>query len=287
MKKAWIGLTVAIACAWILVAWFSTAQPASASAPANAWGGCWYLVQRGDTLFSIGLRYGVSPYYLAQSNGLWNPNYIYAGMKLRVPCDGKQPYPPKPPRPEKTTTPCEPAAQYVVKPGDNLFRIALNHGTTVNAIRDANNLWGKVLRPGMVLTIPCPTNQNHVQPPAAPQNPTTAAPAPEKSPTLAPPTDQAPQQPLPPPPSAQISVGAQAIEPNSATIQVGQSVVWINASQNIYTIISGLPGQPNDVFNSGEMPPGATFIFTFTSAGSYSYYVNENPTLIGQVVVNP
>lgn len=249
---------------------------------ADTWGsGCWYIVRPGDNLFRIGLRYGVSYWYLAHLNGLWNPNRIYAGMKLRVPC---VPPPPPPPPP-----PCNEPARYVVKPGDNLFRIALRYGTTVDAIRDANNLWGKVLRPGMTLIIPCPLPQNDVgKTPAAPPPP--PPPPPNQGPTTTPPTTAPPTNgtaPLPPEPSAQIVLGAQAIDPNAATIQVGQSVVWINSSENIYTLVSGLPGQPNDVFNSGPLPAGATFIFTFAAPGSYSYYVNENPTLIGQVVVNP
>ena len=234
---------------------------------ADAWGNCWYRVQRGDNLFRIALRYGVSYWYLAHLNGLWNPNWIYAGMILRVPCGGKPPPPPPP-------LPCEQTAQYVVQPGDNLFRIALNYGTTVNAIRDANNLWGKVLRPGMTLVIPCPklTNGTDVPPPSTkPAQPTPI------------PNTEA----LPPEPAVSINLGAQVAEPNVATIRAGQSVVFINNSENIYTVISGLPGQPNGDFNSPPLEPGATFVQNFTATGNFSYYVNENPTLIGQVLVNP
>jgi hypothetical protein len=53
-----------------------------------AWGGDGgnhYCVQWGDTLFSIGRRYGVNPYHIAQVNGLQNPNHIYAGQCLYIP----------------------------------------------------------------------------------------------------------------------------------------------------------------------------------------------------------
>lgn len=263
------------------------------------WDGCWYWVRRGDTLFRIGLRYGVSPYYLAYLNGLWNPNYIYAGMKLRVPCGGGKPVPPPKPAPP----PCTPGVVYVVKPGDNLFRIALNHGSTVNAIRDANQLWGKVLRPGQKLDIPCTKLENGTTQPvpertaeaAPPVEATTSPNDPQQAPQptvsvqgpTAVPTAAGPAQPLPPEPSASVVLGGTSIDPNLVTVQIGQSVVWINNSENIYTLTSGLPGQPDGQFNSGELPPGATYIYTFTAAGSYSYHVSENPTLIGQVVVNP
>lgn len=48
--------------------------------------GCWYRVQPGDNLSRIALRYGVSVAWLASVNGIPNPNKIYAGSWLRVPC---------------------------------------------------------------------------------------------------------------------------------------------------------------------------------------------------------
>jgi len=46
---------------------------------------CYYRVAWGDTLYSIAWRYGTTWYALAQANNIWNPNYIYAGMVLRIP----------------------------------------------------------------------------------------------------------------------------------------------------------------------------------------------------------
>ena len=47
-----------------------------------------YVVKAGDTLFAIGRRYGVNPYEIARYNRLANPNLIYVGQKLRIPCVG-------------------------------------------------------------------------------------------------------------------------------------------------------------------------------------------------------
>ncbi|MCX6029521.1 MAG: LysM peptidoglycan-binding domain-containing protein [Chloroflexi bacterium] len=44
-----------------------------------------YTVKWGDTLYSIGLRYGWSVAYLAQVNHLGNPNFIFAGQVLLIP----------------------------------------------------------------------------------------------------------------------------------------------------------------------------------------------------------
>lgn len=44
-----------------------------------------YIVQRGDTLWSIALRYGTTPWAIANLNGLWNLNLIYVGQRLIIP----------------------------------------------------------------------------------------------------------------------------------------------------------------------------------------------------------
>jgi LysM repeat protein len=48
-------------------------------------GGFYYTVRLGDTLGNIGARYGWSAWYLAQINGIPNPNIIYAGQVLWIP----------------------------------------------------------------------------------------------------------------------------------------------------------------------------------------------------------
>ena len=48
--------------------------------------GYWYTVRWGDTLNSIAWRTGVSAWSIAQVNGIYNMNYIYAGQALWIPC---------------------------------------------------------------------------------------------------------------------------------------------------------------------------------------------------------
>ena len=63
----------------VLVISTSGGQP-----PAPPAGGT-YVVQPGDNLFRIALRYDLSYTYLAQYNGIANPAYIYVGQVLRIP----------------------------------------------------------------------------------------------------------------------------------------------------------------------------------------------------------
>lgn len=119
-----------------------------------------YIVQRGDNLFRIALRNGLSTRALAEANGITNPALIYVGQRLIIPGIA-QPVTPTEPAPTTTPTPEateEPADEgesvsYVVKAGDTLFRIALRNSTTVqrlvelNAIKNPNLIFvGQMLR---------------------------------------------------------------------------------------------------------------------------------------------
>lgn len=44
----------------------------------------YYVVEKGDTLYSIGWRYGLPYRQLARWNGIFSPYVIYAGQKLRL-----------------------------------------------------------------------------------------------------------------------------------------------------------------------------------------------------------
>ena len=112
---------------------------------------CYYTVHRGDTLFGIAVRYDTNLYALAALNGLYNPNFIYVGMLLRVPCGGTTP--PPPPQP-----PSGICSYYLVRPGDYLNSIAARYATTWQAIAQVNHLYNpNWIYAGMRLAIPCVT----------------------------------------------------------------------------------------------------------------------------------
>jgi LysM repeat protein len=100
-----------------------------------------HIVQPGENLFRIALHYGMTYHALAAANGIVNPDLIYVGQSLTIPAEG----------------PSEPAGEriHVVQPGENLFRIALKYGTTVEAIAVANGIGNvHLIYSGQSLRIP-------------------------------------------------------------------------------------------------------------------------------------
>jgi LysM repeat protein len=117
-----------------------------------------YIVQAGDTLFSIALRHGTSVQSLIYANGL-RSDLIQVGQVLNITTDDGSYYPPayEPSAPYGSYPPVAGGATHIVAQGDTLFRIALNYGTSVNAIVGANGIpYPYVIHPGQPLVIPAP-----------------------------------------------------------------------------------------------------------------------------------
>jgi LysM repeat protein len=149
-----------------------------------------YVVRYGDTLSGIAYRFGISASALMHANGIVNPNCIYAGQKLTIPC-GSKPVPPKPvhpiyppkpshpiypPKPSHPIYPPKPQPHppvqkpvdgwwYVVKPGDTLAKIAWRFGVNMWAIVKVNNIPNpNVIHVGQKLFIPKATHPHKPKP---------------------------------------------------------------------------------------------------------------------------
>jgi LysM repeat protein len=119
----------------------STPTPTSPPLPP---GQVTHVVQRGENLFRIALRYGTTVQAIASANGIANPARIYVGQKLIIfTFSGKPPQPPTG------------ATTYVIQPGDNLFRIALRYNLSYMYLAHYNGIanpsW---IYAGQVLRIP-------------------------------------------------------------------------------------------------------------------------------------
>lgn len=119
-------------------------EPAPQPAPAAS---TMHTVQAGETLASIGRRYGVSWTTIASANGLTDPNHIYAGQQLVIPsadaapapAPEAQPAPPTDPNPNPNPAPAIERV-HVVQRGEHLAAIARSYGLNWRTLALANNL---------------------------------------------------------------------------------------------------------------------------------------------------
>jgi plastocyanin/LysM repeat protein len=205
------------------------------SGPTEAWyGTCSHVVRPGETLTMLARRYGTSIGQLARSNYLRNPNYIWSGMALRVPCYGNygygNPYAYRAPYSNYGNSYAYPAPGY-----------APNYGNSY------------------------------------------AYPAPR-------PYGQAAPLPAPQAGQAMVSIQNMAFNPGTITVRVGQQVVWVNNDSVPHTTTSGsCPGgtcTPAPGWDSGTLNPGQSFAFTFTTAGTFTYFCRiHGAAMQGTVVV--
>jgi putative chitinase len=86
-----------------------------------------HVVVRGDTLYAISRRYGVSVQDLVKANGIVNPSLIYVGQRITIPGRGPAP------APSGDTV-------HVVQRGETLTRISLKYGVSIWSIVNANGI---------------------------------------------------------------------------------------------------------------------------------------------------
>lgn len=98
-----------------------------------------HIVEKGNTLYSLASDYNISVNQLKSLNNL-KSNLIEEGQKLRI-------------KKYDASNEDKNLSTYSVKKGDNLYRIALNNGTTVDAIKKLNGLTSNALEIGQILQL--------------------------------------------------------------------------------------------------------------------------------------
>lgn len=105
-----------------------------------------YIVKKGDSLYSIANKYNTTVEELKRINNLTS-NILSIGQVLKLPSD-------KANNVEKE----ENTISYTVQKRDSLYSIARKYDTTIDRIKDLNNLTTNLLSIGQVLLIPTDTN---------------------------------------------------------------------------------------------------------------------------------
>jgi N-acetylmuramoyl-L-alanine amidase len=106
-----------------------------------------YIVVNGDTLSGVAARFGTTVGAIKQSNSLTS-DFLQIGQTLVIPTS------------TSFTLVPNTSNTHLVSSGDSLSAIAKRNGTTVEAIKQMNNLSSDFLRIGQTLTIPVGESSN-------------------------------------------------------------------------------------------------------------------------------
>ncbi len=78
--------------------------------------------------------------------------------------------------------------------------------------------------------------------------------------------------------------------PRELAVAVGTTVTWTNDDSVVHTVtsgeVAGNVGEPDGIFDSGNMAKGDTFSYTFDTAGEFPYHCTPHPWMTGTVVAS-
>ena len=80
--------------------------------------------------------------------------------------------------------------------------------------------------------------------------------------------------------NAEVKIDNFVFGPQTVTVRVGTTVTWTNKDDIPHTSVS-----TDGVFKSKVLDTDEKFSYTFTKAGTYSYYCTIHPKMTGKVVV--
>jgi plastocyanin len=77
-----------------------------------------------------------------------------------------------------------------------------------------------------------------------------------------------------------VLIASFAFSPSSLTVKVGDTVTWTNNDSASHTVVAD-----DGSFKSADLGQGASYQFTFKTAGTYTYKCSIHPSMTGTIVV--
>ncbi|QEN07746.1 LysM peptidoglycan-binding domain-containing protein [Oceanispirochaeta crateris] len=97
-----------------------------------------HTLQQGETLYSLSRKYGVTVDEIMNANSINSPENLSVGSQLIIPGSNSG-----------NSNENSETSQYIVQKGDTFYRIARNHGLSVNELFELNDFNGnRILKPG-------------------------------------------------------------------------------------------------------------------------------------------
>jgi len=79
-----------------------------------------------------------------------------------------------------------------------------------------------------------------------------------------------------------ITIKNFAFDPSTLTVKTGTEVMWVNQDGAPHAIVSDT-GSPV-TFSSDSLSTGASYRFTFTQPGTYTYHCSIHPSMKGTII---
>jgi len=77
-----------------------------------------------------------------------------------------------------------------------------------------------------------------------------------------------------------VNISGFAFDPPTLTVPVGTTVTWTNNDSTTHTVTAD-----DGSFDSGNVDPGGTFSFTFSTAGTINYHCKIHPNMTASITV--
>ena len=76
-----------------------------------------------------------------------------------------------------------------------------------------------------------------------------------------------------------IDIQDYSFSPENLTVNIGDTVTWINKANMVHTTTSGTDCGSDEKWNSGNLSPEQTFSYVFTQEGSFEYFCIPHCTM--------
>src|SRR5207244_3749300 len=82
----------------------------------------------------------------------------------------------------------------------------------------------------------------------------------------------------------QVGIADDYFQPRMTHIQAGMTIRWVNNGKHKHTVTS-----KDDLWDSGDLAPGATYTVTFAKPGTFHYFCRHHTKekMQGTIVVGP